>query len=75
MVISLSVGQALVPFAYAAGAASALFVFVQSAGSSFISFIVTLISDNTLTVITSALVLCSLLAVASMKLIQKEVTP
>jgi DHA1 family bicyclomycin/chloramphenicol resistance-like MFS transporter len=75
MVISLSVGQALVPFAYAAGAASALFVFVQSAGASFISFFVTLISDNTLTVITTALVLCSLLAVASMQLTKKEVKP
>ena len=75
MVISLSVGQALVPFAYAAGVASALFVFVQSAGSSFISFFVTLSADSTLTVISSALVLCSLLAAASMRFIQKEVKP
>ena len=72
MVISLTVGQALVPFAYAAGVASALFVFVQSAGASFISFFVTLGFDNTLTVITTALTSCALLAMASMKLIQAE---
>ncbi len=70
MVISLSVGEALVPFAYVAGAASALFVFVQSAGSSLISFFVSLATDNSLGVVTTALVLCSLLAMASMKLIQ-----
>jgi DHA1 family bicyclomycin/chloramphenicol resistance-like MFS transporter len=72
MVISLSVGQALVPFAYAAGAASALFVCVQSAGAAFISFFVTLSFNSTLTTITTALVLCALLAVASMKLIQPK---
>jgi len=72
MVISLSVGQALVPFTFAAGVASAIFVFVQSAGSSFISFFVGLSSDGTLTAITTALLLCALLAMASMKLIQAE---
>jgi len=72
MVISLTVGEALVPFAYVAGAASALFVFVQSAGSSLISFFVSLVSDNSLGVVTTALVLCSLLAMASMKLIQPK---
>jgi len=73
MVISLTVGEALVPFAYVAGAASALFVFVQSAGSSLISFFVSLVSDNSLGVVTTALVFCSLLAMASMKLIQPKV--
>ena len=72
MVISLTVGEALVPFAYVAGAASALFVFVQSAGSSLISFFVSFLSDNSLGVVTTALVLCSMLAMASMKLIQPK---
>jgi DHA1 family bicyclomycin/chloramphenicol resistance-like MFS transporter len=75
MVISLSVGQALVPFAYVAGTASALFIFTQSAGASFISFFVTLGFDSTLAVITTALVLCALLAAASMKFIQTKATP
>ena len=70
MVISLSVGEALVPFAYVAGAASALFVFIQSAGSSLISFFVSLVSDSSLGVVTTALVLCSLLAMASKRLIR-----
>ena len=73
MVISLSVGEALVPFAYVAGAASALFVFVQSAGSSLISFLVGMVFVNSLGVVTTALVLCSLLAMASMKFIQPKV--
>jgi predicted MFS family arabinose efflux permease len=72
LVISLTVGQALVPFAYVAGAASALFVFVQSAGSALISFLVSLSSDSSLGVVTTALVLCSVFAMASIKLIQKE---
>lgn len=72
LVISLTVGQALVPFAYIAGAASALFVFVQSAGSALISFLVSLSSDSSLGVVTTALVLCSVFAMASIKLIQKE---
>jgi hypothetical protein len=72
MVISLTVGEALVPFAYVAGAASALFVFVQSAGSSLISFFVSLVFDSSLGVVTTALVLCSLLAMASMKFIQPK---
>jgi DHA1 family bicyclomycin/chloramphenicol resistance-like MFS transporter len=75
MVISLSVGQALVPFAYVTGAASALFVFAQSAGSSFISFFVGLSTGGSLTAITTALLACSLLALASMKLIQQRVKP
>jgi predicted TIM-barrel enzyme len=74
-VISLSVGQALVPFAYVTGAASALFVFAQSAGSSFISFFVGLTTGGSLTAITTALLACSLLALASMKLIQQRVIP
>ena len=72
LVISLTVGEALVPFAYAAGAASALFVFLQSAGSSLISFFVSVGFDNSLGVVTSALVLSSFLAMASMKLIRPK---
>jgi hypothetical protein len=67
MVISLTVGQALVPFAFGAGVASALFVFVQSAGSALISFLVGLVFDITLNSITVVLVACSLLALVSMK--------
>lgn len=38
MVLTLTGGQALVPFTFAAGTASALFSFIQSAGASLISF-------------------------------------
>lgn len=72
MAISLTVGQALVPFTYAAGAASALFVFFQSAGSSLISFLATLVAGGALTTMSMALVLCSLFAMASMKFIKAE---
>lgn len=71
LVISLTVGQALVPFAYAAGVASALFVFLQSAGASLISFTATLSSEASLTSVSAAIVLCSLLALAGMRFIQK----
>jgi len=72
LVISLTVGEALVPFAYVTGAASALFVFLQSSGSSLISFFVSLFSDNSLGVVTTALVLCSVLSMASMKFIRQK---
>ena len=75
MVLSLSVGQALVPFAYAAGAASALFVCVQSAGSSLISYLATHSSDSTLSAITTVLLICSALALFSMKFINSAVKP
>ena len=66
MVISLTVGRALAPFTYAAGTASALFVCVQSAGSSLISFLASLGSEITLTSMTTMLLLCSLLVLVSM---------
>ncbi len=72
MVLSLSVGQALVPFAYAAGAASALFVCVQSAGSSLISYLATLSFQGTLSAITTVLLICSMSALSSMKFIRNE---
>lgn len=67
MVISLSVGQALVPFTYTAGVASALFVCVQSAGSSLISFLATPLIESSLGMMASVLLLCSILAMTSMK--------
>ena len=71
LVISLTVGQALVPFAYAAGVASALFVFLQSAGASLISFSATLGTEISLTSISTVTVLCSLLALMGMRFMQK----
>jgi DHA1 family bicyclomycin/chloramphenicol resistance-like MFS transporter len=72
IVISLTVGQALVPFSYAAGVASALFVCLQSAGASLISFSTSLVTQATLTSISTAIVTCSLLAMASMQFISKR---
>jgi DHA1 family bicyclomycin/chloramphenicol resistance-like MFS transporter len=68
MVISLTVGQALVPFAYVAGVASALFVCMQSGGSSLISFLAGVTTDGSLISLVSVALLCSVLALASMRL-------
>lgn len=66
MVISLTIGQALVPFTYSAGLASALFIFLQSSGSSLISYLTSTAFQGSLLSVTSALLACSLAVVASL---------
>jgi MFS family permease len=66
VVISLTIGQALIPFTYNAGTASAVFVCVQSLGSALINFMVNQFLDNTLTYISIVLAVSSLLALLSM---------
>ena len=73
LVISLTVGQALIPFTFAAGIASALFIFVQSAGASVLSLLATSVSGNSLTSIIGPILLCSLLAMASSQFIKPGV--
>lgn len=70
LVISLTVGQALIPFTYTTGVASALFICVQSAGASVLSLLATSVSSNSLTSITGPILLCSLLAMASRQFIK-----
>lgn len=72
MVIALSVGQALVPFAYAAGTASALYVCFQSIGASLINFLFTLLIDSTLVSMNLVITLCSLLALCFVKFIKVD---
>ncbi len=68
VVISLTIGQALVPFTYSAGLASALFICVQSSGSSLISYLISTAFQGSLLSVTSALLVCSLAVVASLHL-------
>jgi DHA1 family bicyclomycin/chloramphenicol resistance-like MFS transporter len=72
MVMTLTVGQALISFTYAAGTASALFIFVQSTGASLINFLVSTRYEVTLLHITSVLAICSLLALAVSKGIGRD---
>jgi len=70
MVISLTIGQALIPFTFNAGAASALFIFVQSAAASTISFLSSQFIETTLTSISLMLAVSSLAALMCMLLIK-----
>jgi len=72
MVISLTIGQALIPFTFNAGAASALFIFVQSAAASIISFMASQFIDTTLITISLMLAFSSLAALMSMLLIKSH---
>ncbi len=72
IVISLTIGQALVPFTFNAGTASALFIFMQSGGASLISFTVSKNSESTLISISLMIACSSLLALMSMLFIKKS---
>ena len=72
MVISLTVGQALIPFTHAAGSASALFVFLQSMGASGISYLASSSAGGTLPRISMVLVACALMALISLKAIAPD---
>ena len=72
MVISLTIGQALIPFTSNAGRASALFICVQSGGASLISFAASQRTGITLISISSLLAVVSLLALSSMFLISQQ---
>lgn len=67
IVITLTVGQALTPFSYAAGTASALFILVQSTGASAINFLVAKQLEVTPVYLAAVLVLCSGLALLAAK--------
>jgi len=66
IVISLTIGQALVPFTHQAGAASALFICIQSIASALINFTVNQLLEGTLVTMSLALVTAALLALLCM---------
>jgi MFS transporter, DHA1 family, multidrug resistance protein len=72
IVISLTIGQALIPFTFNAGTASALFICMQSGGASLISFTVSQTSESTLISISLLIACSSLLALMSMLFIRKS---
>jgi DHA1 family bicyclomycin/chloramphenicol resistance-like MFS transporter len=72
MVISLTIGQALIPFTFNAGAASALFIFVQSAAASIISFMASQLVETTLISISLMLAVSSLAGLMSMLMIKSH---
>ncbi len=74
MVISLTIGQALVPFSHTTGTASALFICLQSIGSALIAFLVGRYLESTLVSLSIMLAFCSLLALLSILLIGKPQT-
>jgi DHA1 family bicyclomycin/chloramphenicol resistance-like MFS transporter len=69
MVLTLTVGQALVPFTHAAATASALFIFMQSAGASTITHLATAFVDVTLLHLAVILSICALLALIISRLL------
>ncbi len=72
IVISLTIGQALIPFTFNAGTASALFICMQSGGASLISFTVSRNAASSLISISLLIACSSLLALLSMLLIKKS---
>jgi len=68
LVVSLAAGEALVPFAHAAGTASALFILVQSMGASLLNFAVSLSFDVTLPHLAALLAACALLSLSTSRL-------
>jgi len=62
MVVSLTVGQALVPFPHAAGTASALFILVQSIGASVLNFVASQLFEVNQVVMASFLAGCAVFA-------------
>ncbi len=72
IVISLTIGQALVPFTYNAGTASALFICIQSIASALINFTINQLLVSTLIYMSLALAAASLLALLCMLFIGKQ---
>jgi hypothetical protein len=68
LVISLAAGEALVPFAHAAGTASALFILIQSMGASLLNVLVSVSFDVTLTHLAASLAGCALLSFSMSRL-------
>ena len=68
LVVSLATGEALVPFTRAAGAASALFILIQSVGASLLNFVVSVSFDVTLTHLAAALAACALLSLSASRI-------
>ncbi len=65
MVITLTTGQALIPFSNNTGAAAAMFVFVQSSGAAAISYLAGRLMGGSMFSVSLAMWLCALLAAAS----------
>jgi DHA1 family bicyclomycin/chloramphenicol resistance-like MFS transporter len=68
LVISLAAGEALVPFAHAAGTASALFILIQSMGASLLNLLVSVSFDVTMTHLAASLAACALLSFSTSRL-------
>lgn len=64
LVVSLATGEALVPFTRSAGAASALFILIQSVGASLLNLVVSVSFDVTLSHLAAALAACALLSLS-----------
>ena len=65
MVLTLTTGQALIPFSNNTGAAAAMFVFVQSSGAAAISFLAGMVFGSSLSSVSLAMWLCASLAAVS----------
>lgn len=72
IVIGLTIGQALVPFTYNAGTASALFICIQSIASALINFTINQLLESTLIYMSLALASAALLALLCMLLIGRQ---
>jgi len=72
VVISLSAGQSLIPFSGNSGAASSIYVIIQSLGASAISYSVGILVPKQLAAMALSLMVCATLAVMSKLLITKN---
>ena len=75
MIITLTTGQALIPFSNNTGAAAAMFVFVQSSGAASISYLAGRLIGGTMFSVSVAIWVCALLAAASCFILRyREIT-
>ena len=70
MIITLTTGQALIPFSNNIGAAAAMFVFVQSSGAAMISYMAGRIMGSSVYSVGLAIWICALLAAVSCYLLR-----
>ena len=75
LVVSLSVGQALVPFPHAAGTASALFILLQSTGAWLFNYVASQVLHVNLVVLASFLAGSAILALGSTWLLGRLTPP
>lgn len=72
MVVSLTVGQALIPFPHAAGTAAALFILVQSIGASLLNSLAGQLFPVSLIALASFLAACGVMALSSSRLLGRS---